>query len=215
MRIENFAEKEHYHVFGRGAKKENIFIDDQDKARFIFLITHFQSPIKIYNISSHANAFIKKGSFNTRENQIDEILKKRSIELTAFVLMSNHFHILVQNLEDGILSVYMHRVLTAYSKYFNAKYNKKGHVFEGPFGAIHIKNNTQLLHLSAYIHKNPKEISDFKETYYKYPWSSYQDYIGLNRWGNLLSTETVLKQFKDQTTYKNFVTSSIAKESLY
>lgn len=214
MRLENFAENEHYHIFSRGSKKENIFIDKQDRARFIFLITHFQSPVKIYNVAWYTDAFIKKGSFSTKEERVKDILKKRSAKLIAFVLMPNHFHLLVQNLEDGILSVYMHRVLTAYSKYFNAKYNKKGHVFEAPFKAVHIKNNTQLLHLSAYIHKNPKGLKDWESTYDKYPYSSYQDYIGLNRWGNFLSTEIVLKQFKDQAKYRDFVTESLAKEEI-
>ncbi len=214
MRLENFAEKEYYHVFGRGVNKEKIFIDDHDKARFIFLITHFQSPIKIYNVNWYTESFIKKNYFSTKEDRVKEIVNKRNIELVSFVLMSNHFHLLVQNLEDRILSVYMHRILTAYSKYFNNKYKKKGHVFEGPFGATHIKNNTQLLHLSAYIHKNPKEIRGWENTYNKYPYSSYQDFIGLNRWGHLLSPDIVLKQFKDQTKYKDFVDTSTAKEGL-
>jgi putative transposase len=215
MRYENFAENEHYHVFGRGSNKENIFIDSEDKARFIFLITHFQSPIKVYNVAWYTNAFLKKGTLRMQEGKVKEILKVRNVRLIAFVLMTNHFHLLVQNLEEAVLSVYMHRILTAYSKYFNAKYNKKGHVFEGPFKAVHIKNNTQLLHLSAYIHKNPKEIKEWEKTYDKYPYSSYQDYIGLNRWGNFLSNEIVLKQFKDQTKYKDFVTESLAKEEIF
>src|SRR3989339_757296 len=212
MRYENFAVHEHYHVFGRGTNKEKIFIDDQDKARFVFLITHFQSPIKVYNVSWYTDSFIKKGFFGIKEGKIDEILKHRSTKLVAFALMENHFHLLIQNLEDGILSVYMHRVLTAYSKYFNAKYKKKGHVFEGPFKAVHTKNNDQLLHLASYIHKNPREIEGWDSSYDKYPYSSYQDYIGLNRWGNFLSTDIILKQFKDQTKYKDFVTESTAKE---
>jgi putative transposase len=214
MRYENFEENEHYHIFGRGINKENIFLDDNDKARFIFLITHFQSPIRVYNVSWYTNVFLKKGTFSTKEEKIKEMLKKRNIRLIAFVLMSNHFHLLVQNLEDSIISVYMHRILTAYSKYFNTKYNRRGHVFESTFKAVHVKNNAQLLHLSAYIHKNPKEITDWEKTYDKYPYSSYQDYIGLNRWGNFLSPEIILKQFKDQTKYKDFVVESIAKEEL-
>ncbi len=213
MRYENFAKDEYYHVFTRGVNKEKIFIDERDKARFIFLITHLQSPIKIYNISWYTKNFLEKGHFTTKKDKINEILKERSIKLVAFVLMSNHFHLLIQNLDDSILSVYMHRVLTAYSKYFNAKYHKKGHVFEGPFKAVRVKNNTQLLHLSAYIHKNPKEIKAWENTYNKYPYSSYQDYIGLNRWGNFLSTDIVLKQFKDQVKYKDFVITSTAKEN--
>ncbi len=212
MRYISFAENEHYHIFNRGAKKEKIFLDDRDKARFIFLVTHFQSPIRSHNVAWYTENFIKKGCFNTKEERVDELLKNKSVELVSFALMPNHFHLLVKNLEEGILSVYMHRILTAYSKYFNSKYNKKGHVFEAPFKAVHIKNNTQLLHLSAYIHKNPKEILEFKNSYNKYPFSSYQDYIGTNRWGNLLSTDIVLKQFKDKSKYKDFVTSSMAKE---
>ena len=215
MRYENFAENEHFHVFGRGVNREKIFIDEQDHVRFIFLITHFQSPTKIYNISWYTKSFIKSGSFNTKKDKVEEIFKKRNIELVAFVLMPNHFHILVKNLEDRILSVYMHRILTAYSKYFNAKYNKKGHVFEGPFGAVSIENNTQLLHLSAYIHKNPKEIKEWANNYEKYPYSNYRDYISSNRWENLLVTDIVLKQFKDWVKYKDFVSTSTAKEPLF
>ena len=214
MRLENFIENEHYHIFSKGVGKENIFIDDQDKARFIFLITHFQSPIKIYNISWYTSTFIKNNSFSGKKDRVTNILKKRNTKLVAFVLMPNYFHLLVQNLEDGILSVYMHRILTAYSKYFNAKYNKKGHVFETSFKAVHLKNNTQLLELSGSIHKNPKVLKEWEKTYDKYPYSSYQDYIGLNRWGNFLSTEVVLKQFKNQTKYKDFVTKGIIKEEL-
>lgn len=215
MRYENFAENKYFHVFGRGTNKEKIFIDEKDQARFIFLITHFQSPIKIYNVSWYTGAFIKNGSFNfnVKNNGAEKILKKRSVELVAFVLMPNHFHILIKNLEDKVLSVYMHRILTAYSKYFNAKYNKKGHVFEGPFGAVMVENNTQLLHLSAYIHKNPKEIKEWANNYDKYPYSSYQDYISSNRWGDLLVTDIILKQFKDWVKYRDFVSTSTAKES--
>lgn len=212
MRYENFAPNEHYHVCSRGVSKTKIFIDEEDKARFIFLITHLQSPTKIYNTNWSTKAFLQKGSFRTKENRIDNILKTRHVELVAFALMPNHFHLLVRNLEDSILSVYMHRILTAYGKYFNAKYKKQGHVFDGPFEAVHIKNNNQLLHLSAYIHKNPKELRGWENTHTKYPYSSYQDYIGLNRWGNLLSTDIVLKQFKDQAKYKDFVATSTVKE---
>lgn len=212
MRYENFAENEYFHVLGRGANREKIFLDEEDKTRFIFLITHLQSPTKIYNISWYTKNFLKKGTFSTQDKRIKEIVKNRSIELIAFTLMSNHFHLLVRNLADQILSVYMHRVLTAYSKYFNNKYRKSGHVFEGPFVAVHVKNNNQILHLSAYIHKNPKEIPEWQETYDKYPHSSYQDYIGSNRWGEFLSPDIVLKQFKNQLQYKDFVSTSTAKE---
>lgn len=156
MRLETFVKNKSYHVLGKGIKKQNIFLDDQDKARFIFLLVHFQSPIRIYNVSFYTNAFVKRGHLTTNEYTLQKLLNKRNVELTAFVLMPDGFHLLVKNLDEGILSVYMHRVLTAYGKYFNAKYKKTGHVFDGPFKIAKTKKGADpLSHLADYIHQSP------------------------------------------------------------
>lgn len=215
MRYESFKKNEYYHVTGKGIGGEKIFIDDQDRIRFIFLITHLQSPIKIYNISWYSQSFIKKGVFNTKEKNIESIIKKRNVELVAFTLLPNRFELLVKNLDDCILSVYMHRVLTSYSKYFNSKYKKNGHVFESSFRAVHVSNSNQLLLLSASIHNSPKEIDGWGNSCDSYPYSSFQDYIGLNRWGGFLFIETILKQFKNnQLKYRDFVISNTEKKAL-
>jgi len=125
--------------------------------------------------------------------------------------MPNHFHLTVQNMEDGAVSVYMHRVLTAYSKYFNAKYRQTGHLFQGPFGSVRVKKNEQLLHLSAYLHKNSNSLAEWKNNYAKYPWSSCSDYLGLNRWGTLLNTAVIDKQFSSKSDYRHFLETSTAK----
>jgi len=212
MRTTIFAPSEYYHLYNRGAEKKNIFCDKQDYVRFMFLMFYFQSPTPINNTAWYTRSFLKTGLFRLQAQKLNEILKSRYIELTAFTLMPNHFHLLVQNLEDSAVSVYMQRVLTAYSKYFNAKYKATGHLFQGPFGAVHVKKNEQLLHLSAYIHKNPKDLHDHKDGYDKYQWSSYQDYLSFNRWDKLLKTDMLQKQFASQSAYKNFVETSTAKE---
>lgn len=213
MRKISFAPNEYYHLCGRGVDKREIFYDDRDRTKFLFLLLHLQSPIRINNTSFYVSSFLKTGNFTIGEKKVKEIIKGRHVEVVSFSLMPNHFHILVKNLEDQIVSVYMHRVLTSYSKYFNTKYKKTGHVFEGPYRAVHIDNNNHLLHASAYVHKNPIGI-DSKETvdYEKYPWSSYPDFIQKNRWGELLKTGVILEQFKSQDSYKNFVSTSKTKE---
>jgi putative transposase len=108
----------------------------------------------------------------------------------------------------------MHRILTSYSKYYNAKYKKRGHLFGGPFEARLIKNHAEILNTSAIIHKIPSKITYWENNYEQYPWSSFQDYIGLNRWGSLISVETILKPFKDQSKYKDFVFRSELKTQL-
>lgn len=209
MRKEVFEQKDFFYVTNRGAGGSNIFIDDQDKSRFLFLITHLQSPISIYNTYWYADKFPETGTFKTKENRINTITKKRHVSLLVFTILNDSFHLIVQNLSHSILSVYMQRVLTAYSKYFNAKYKKRGHVFNGPFEAKFIKDESELSKFSALIHRKPGVQNQID--YEKYPFSSYQDYIGPNRWSDLLLTEIIIKQFKDQAKYRDFV-SEISEE---
>ena len=105
----------------------------------------------------------------------------------------------------------MHRVMTAYAKYYGTKYNKSGHIFQGTYQAVHLTSDRQLLYLSAYIHRNPREISKYRNEYDNYKWSSYSDFIKENRWGDLLLPPVVLEQFKNKNKYKEFVDTSTAK----
>ena len=66
--------------------------------------------------------------------------------------------------------------------------------------------------MSTYIHKNPKEITGWKNKLEQYPWSSYQDYINENRWENLLATDIITGQFNNKKEYHDFVKTSTAKE---
>ena len=143
---------------------------------------------------------------------IAEICKDRFIELVSFVLMPNHFHLLLREVQEGGIPQYMHKILTAYSKYLNTKHEKDGHVLQGPYRIVHVDHNEQLTYLSAYIHRNPRDLHDWKGKEYLYPWSSYQDFTGTNRWGGLLSMDSVRDQFENATEYQQFVETSCAKE---
>ncbi len=214
MRKIPIAEGEYYHVYNRGNNKRDIFLKEEDWARFLFLILFFQSPAPVYNVSKFVSNFIKHRVFNISRKNLDKLIAARFVELNNFALMPNHFHLTVRNLTSDGLSKYMQRVLNAYTKYFNAKYGVSGHLFQGPFQIVAVKDDRQLLHLSAYIHKNPRELKDWRNKEDAYSWSSYQDYIGTNRWGNLLAREIVLGQFANPPEYREFVKTSPAKEKL-
>ncbi|MEK7642396.1 MAG: transposase, partial [Patescibacteria group bacterium] len=153
MRKELFKEKEVYYLHNSSSGNNILFGDEQDFIRFLFLILYFQSPTPIYNSAWYTQMFEKKGSFVSLQKNLGEILRTRAIELLCFNLEKDSFHLLVRNLVDGSASVYMQRVLTAYSKYYNAKYVRRGHVFNGPFIAIKIKNNEALSKASFFTHK--------------------------------------------------------------
>ncbi len=148
---------------------------------------------------------------NIDEEVVEKIIKDRYVELVSFCLMQNHFHLILKEEKEGGISFYMQRVLNGYTKYYNTKYQKSGHLFQGPYKAVHIQNNTQLLHVSAYIHRNPRELSVWFNKEDKYTYSSYQDFINENRWGKLLVLDVILEQFNDKKEYHDFVKTSSSK----
>ncbi|HEY4505856.1 MAG TPA: transposase [Candidatus Paceibacterota bacterium] len=206
-----FAIDEYYHICNRGNRKQNIFLDDYDRARFLFLILYGQSPKALINVGRHAAAFVKNKKFNISQKVIDKILSTRVVELHSFALMDNHFHLIVQETKENGIVTYMQKVLTALSKYHNTKYAQTGHLLQGPFRSVHITSNEQLRYASAYVHRNPTEIKGWKNREHEYPWSSYSDYKNENRWGKLLST-VILEQFENGNDYHEWVKESGAKD---
>ena len=213
MQAKYFAEGEYYHVYTRGVRKQEIFHDERDYIRFVFLLLHFQGDYVPTNITKNVNRFVKTKSFGTNEETIQKIIASKMATLNVFSLMPNHLHIALEEVREFGVSRYMQRVLTAYAKYYNEKYKMTGHLFQSKFGRVHIEDNDQLLHLSAYIHRNQGDLMPWKDKESQYPWSSYTDYVEVNRWGNLLSTNTLLDQFEDKKDYNKFVVSSPAKAS--
>ncbi len=194
MRYETFEKDKYYKISNLGLNGENIFIDEEDVARLLFLITHLQSPTPVHNTSWSTKMYLRKARFTTTKAKLDPILGDRSISLLAFSVQKNGFSLLLKNLRDSIVSVYMHRVSTAYSKYFNSKYSKKGHVFNGPFKS-ELVLQTELLKTSCLIHQNTD-----KDT-----WSSKHDYLKSNRFDELLDTKTILGLAGDAQKYKEFL----------
>lgn len=214
MRKIRFYPGEYYHVLNRGVSKENIFLDERDWIRFLFLILYLQAPNTIYNISDFVTHFTQHRVFSSlRKNAITSknIARERTVELICFTLMPNHFHLLIREKKSGGISNYLQRVQNAYSKYFNIKYKRSGHVFQGPFRAIHIEDNEQLLYTSAYIHSNPRQLQPWRNKMEQYPWSSFIDYSQENRWDTLLVLKHLLGQFKKPSDYIHSVLHSGAK----
>ena len=211
MRKVKIIQGEYYHIYNRGNGTQNIFLEEKDKARLLFLIIHFQSPIVFRNMDRLVSNYMKYRTFNLSGDEIEKIIKKRKVELSVFAFMPNHFHLVVKEVGEKGISEYMQRVQNAYTKYFNTKHEKGGHLFQGPFKIKHVEDNNQLLHLSAYVHRNPREIKEWKDKENNYPWSSYTDYFKENRWGDLLLKEIIENQFKDKSDYDSFVKNSGTK----
>jgi len=211
MRRVPISPDEHYHLFNRGVLKRNIFPEDRDRIRFLFSLLYFQSPLSFTNPGFHVRNYYESSTFDPTGTATEKVATNRTVELIAFCLMPNHFHLLVREAAENGIAGYMQRVLNAYTKYFNAKYKSSGHLFQGPYQAVHVESNEQLLHLSAYIHRNPRELKGWKDREERYPWSSGPDYLEKNRWGKLLLTDIIAGQFSSPEEYADFLRTSSAK----
>jgi len=203
---------EYYHIFNRGAHKNTIFKDKYDWVRFLFNILYSQSSATFPNKSRITKSFSSEAGFSGT-GHIETILQTRGVELIAFCLMPNHFHLIVKEMNESGIASYMQRIQNAYTKYFNEKYHSSGHVFQGRYRSVHVKDDRQLTYLSAYIHRNPRELRKWKNKEFEYPWSSLQDYTKANRWGGLIVPDIIASQFgmTKNSNYADFVRTSTAK----
>ncbi len=176
-----------FHIYNRGNKKDNIFLDESD---FRFFLRR-----------------LKQHLFPEEKNESRLVLMpKDSFSLISYCLMPNHFHLLLRQNLDTPTSKLLLRVCTSYSKYFNKKYDKVGHIFQDQFKQVTIGDNDYLKWLSCYIHQNPKVAGIVKKPEH-YKWSSYLDFIGKES-NSMCDKEIVLSQFKNNKDFENFTKSS-------
>ncbi|MEJ2156487.1 MAG: transposase [Desulfobacteraceae bacterium] len=134
---------------------------------------------------------------------LGELVERFNIEVHAYVLMSNHYHLLLKT-KDANLSRAMQWFGTCYTRRFNLKNRTGGHLFQGRFKSIIVENDSYLLRLSCYIHRNPLT-AGMVERLADYQWSSYLSYAYKNtKSPTWLSTETILNQLSGQDQRKAY-----------
>ncbi len=110
---------------------------------------------------------------------LKEMTKKFDFEIRAFCLMPNHLHMLGLS-KDKNFSDAMQYLFKRYAQYFNAKYNRKGHVFHGPFRVVPASSEKVEIIMSTYIHLNPVR-ARLVEDPLEWKWSSLELYFYPNR----------------------------------
>ena len=174
--IRRFTEEGIYHVYNRGVEKREIFIDEQDYAVFLHLIKYYLSPTEPTN-----NHPLLEFQTFTIVRPRPLINLEKEVDLISYCLMPNHFHLIIkQHSIDGVSKLLL-KVATTYAMYFNKRYKRVGYLFQGPYRAVLIENESYLLHLSRYIHLNPIELTG--GTPVNYPYSSYKYFLGKARAG--------------------------------
>src|SRR3989344_9039243 len=169
--VRNFSEDSYYHVFNRGVEKRDIFLDDEDYTTLQSYLFKYLQPIEKI-VEKYPDTPTRLYGKNLSEE----------VELVAYCLMPNHFHLLLkQRTKDGI-SKLLKQLTNAYTLYFNQKNNRVGALMQGPFRAAEIEEDNLFIHLVRYIHLNPSfaEATEGRPAtdLANYKWSSYPDYLG-------------------------------------
>jgi putative transposase len=192
-----FAINEYYHLYNRGVEKRLIFRDKQDREHFIFLmyICNTTRSIALRDIGENFDR------------------KETIVNIGAYCLMPNHFHILVREKTESGISTYMRKLMTAYSMYFNKKYKRTGKLYENVFKATYCNNDNYLKYLYSYIHLNPaklidkhwkenktKDITRLLEYVFSFHYSSLHEY--LNSQYKIINPDPFPLYFKNPNEHK-------------
>ncbi len=224
VRKETFINGEIYHITVRGIEGRQIFIDDEDHWRGIFSLYEFNTKksVTIRDQREKRQNFkkqIKNSADFKKTLNLTEIDKRiRLVDIMAFVFMPNHIHLLLKQLESSGISFFMQKLGSGYSGYFNSRYERKGHLFQGKFAASHIAGDEYLKTVFVYIHTNPislierewkergiKDGKKAKEFLESYRWSSYLDCIGKKNFPSVTERDFLMKIFGGELIAKKYV----------
>lgn len=187
------ATGETYHLFNRGVDKRKIFLDKSDYRRFLACVYNFNS---VESVGSLYELRYKK-SQNKTPNPL--------VQIHAYCILSNHFHLIVtQNVENGI-SEYMKRLGGGYTNYFNEKYHRSGSLFQGAFKRVHVQTNDQLLYLAAYVNLN--NVVHNRNEHFE---SSFQTYVGTKN-DPSLDTKIILDQFENTNEFSKSAHQTVTR----
>ena len=209
-----------YHIYNRGVEKRNVFMDEEDHFRFIHDLFEFNDVEFAPRFNPRLRAQFQSPFplSGVRLPKVERKPRKLLVEILAFCLMPNHYHLMVSQKRDKGISEFMHKLGTGYTNYFNEKYKRVGSLFQGKFKAVLIEEDPHFLYLPYYIHFNPLDlvmpewrkgqISDFKkaiEFLDQYRWSSHLDYFGKKNYPSVTSREFLLRVFNGHNNYKDSV----------
>lgn len=200
-----------YHVLNRGVDKRTIFMDEKDYYRFIHDLYEFNDTAPVNNITY----FFNKNSKVIARPYVGRQQRKLLVEILAFCLMPNHYHLLLKpNFNDGVTR-FMKKVNMGYARYFNEKYERSGALFQGRFKSVPVTDEGYLIHLPYYIHFNPldfvtpewreqkiKNIAKAEQFLASYRWSSHLDYLGKKNFPSVTQRGFLLDFFNGEKGYR-------------
>ncbi len=191
-----------WHAINWGVDGRKLFLDSQDYARFVHNLYEFNDTAPADNL---ARLFDPSGM---RDFGNPSFRRKRKllVDIHGWVLMKNHYHLLLSERIAGGISLFLRKLNVGYANYFNERNKRKGTLFQGHAKKILIGRESHFLYILHYIHFNPldylrgaknwrvrdknsiKNVGEALRYLDSYRWSSYLDYIDKKNFPSVLKT---------------------------
>lgn len=185
-----------------------------------------QYPGAVYHITCRGNE--RKDIYKDDKDRktflelLTESAKIYSIKIYCYVLMSNHFHLLIET-PRGNLSEFMRHFNIRYTSHYNIRHKRSGHLYQGRYKGILVDKDTYLAMLSRYIHLNPVRVKGIKgkpgtekgKYLQKYKWSSLPGYLNSRKKQDFIDYDLVLEEYggdnkKGRQAYRNIISIDIS-----
>lgn len=195
-----------WHVLNRGVDGRSLFVEDRDYVRFVHNLYEFNDAAP-----SNPNLGYHLKSMDIVSPYIEKRSRERLVEIHGWCLMKNHYHLLISELVEGGMSLFLRKLNVGYAKSFNEKYERVGTLFQSRTKKILIEREAHFNYILHYIHLNPldylpgakawrershagiRSVTDALNHLEQYRWSSYLDYAGRKNFPSILTTSL----FKD------------------
>jgi len=197
----------YYHILNRAVAYQKLFLEEDHYDRVLELLNYYRNskpPLKY--------SYFLRLPHSSKSEIIKDIslAKDFLVEILAFALMPNHIHLLVKQIKDNGISIFMSRFQNSFTRYFNRKNRRAGHMFGGSFKAVRISSEEQLIHVARYIKLNPLSagvVRSFEELEH-FPYASLSEYLDSKGTGFVCNREHFLSRFGSSDKLRNFVSDN-------
>lgn len=182
----------------------------------------------MYHVTSRGNGreriFLCDDDCERFLEQLDAALEADEVTLYAYVLMPNHYHLLLRT-PMGNIKRFMQRLNTAYGMYFRFKHARPGHCFQGRYSAKLVGGDDYIVRLTRYVHLNPVKTEKMRgrtaaekiRVLEDWRWSSYGGYVNGAleeeridyRWLKLMHRAT---QKRRREAYKTYIAEMLTRD---
>jgi putative transposase len=197
-----------YHILNKSIADFIIFDGKSDFCRMLETIKYYQ--IKNQSIKLSRSLELKSKYKEGKANRPSDLSgnKENLVKIIAYCIMPTHLHLVLEQLQDHGVSIFMSKVQNSYARYFNISRNRKGPLWQGRFKNILVESDDQLYHLTRYIHLNPVT-AYLVENPEEWDFSSYKEYLG--------TREDKICEYDDLfevnlSSYKEFIENRISDQ---